>query len=714
MNRNKRISQLILDKVSKYTQYIKEDVELLLEDRRPALIKKWSGFREVSSTPLEAHEIVAGIKPRTRKLAKLHPDHDQIMYGAIAREMVTARSQDKERLGREHTDEERASFQIGGERHTAAIIDKISEMDPSPGKQYTDRLLHWFSKSSEPAPFYNGNWQLANSMGITDHHRSNMRSAILQAMWRNWDDKLGIGMKRPDLPDVTDEMVDKAFKIHFQQRDARATADNEEHTNKTNPFRSEDFGRVRDALEIYHRVKSVLPEEHKDFNKVHSLKHLESIVEPYRDYVSTSDIKKQNKESIIHDDDDVTVYHVDTQEKACRLGAGTRWCVSARNNNMFDSYHKDAPLIMFVDKKQKMNPELTIRSGRNPDTKANYKRYMYHPGSDKVSRGQFMDENDDSISYDRFISHFPQLKNIPQLQHIHATEFQKDTPNQRSTRLQTPQGLSDVMSHIDTHSNFHREDGTAAYLSHYLTQGLQHHEVPFGGSDSTKKMRVITNQDHPMFKTLFPANGDYEGQESKLKKVRTRITENLLDRGISLPRHIAIHTMRETPHKLGRVAHVTNDPEVHREAYRIAKEKKFSTTGFTHFDFLSSSNDPKLLEQAYDDANNFRIGQESDHRKQRGSKIGDLSSVDVKPKGRHFPKLHDTVLHHRIANNPSTPDHILRDIIEKNPVSGIDDNDRNLRLDDETGRFTNYHSDLKIGQIALRTLLKKMEMRGGV
>lgn len=717
MNRNKRITQLILDKVSKYTQYISEDVELLLEDRIPALIKKWTGHREVATIPVEAHEIVAGIKPRTQKTPKLHLEHDQDMLVDVSRAMITAKKQDEERLGRTHTQEEARAFQSGGEKHTESVISKIAALDPSPGKQYTDRMLHWFSKSSEPRPFHNSNWNLANSMGITENHKTNMRHAILRSMWKKFDDKLGIGMKRPDLPDVTDEMVDKAFQIHFQQRDATQTAFNEDHTNSSNPFKSEDFGRAQDALEIFHRVKSVLPEEHRDFNKIHSLKHLESIVEPYREYVSASDLKKSNKESIIHDDDDVTVYHVDNQEKACRLGAATRWCVSGRNNNMFDSYNRDGPLIMFVDKKQKMNQFLRVRSD-NAEVKSRYKRYMYHPGHDKITKGQFMDENDDEISHDTFISQFPQLKNIPQLQHIHATEFQSDTPSQKIARLQTAQGLRDVMSHMETHSRFHRDEGMAKYLSHHLMKGVNTHEVLADSSNpgEMKMKKVITNQDHGIFKTIFPAKAeDYPTQEPRLKKIRDIVTNDLLQRNIELPRHIAIPTMRETPHMLSRVARVTDDPEVHREAYKIAKEKKYSTRGNIHFDFLHMSSDPKLLEQAYDDANNFRVGQESDHRVQRGEKFGDLSRVDMMPEGRHFPHLHSTMVHRHIAENMSTPDHVLRDMIEKNPVSGVHDDDRELRLDTTTGQFNHGTGSTfgKIGQIALKTLLKKMEMRGG-
>ena len=127
------------------------------------------------------------------------------------------------------------------------------------------------------------------------------------------------------------------------------------------------------------------------------------------------------------------------------------------------------------------------------------------------------------------------------------------------------------------------------------------------------------------------------------------------------------------------------------------------------------SSDPKLLEQAYDDANNFRVGQESDHRSQRGEKFGDLSHVDMMPNGMHFPHLHNTLVHRHIAENISTPDHVLRDMIEKNPASGVHDDDRELRLDTTTGQFIHWTGSTfgKIGQIALKTLLKKMEMRGG-
>lgn len=466
MNRT-LIQSLILQKINESIY--------LVEDRIPSLITKWKGMREIPD-PLEAHEIVAGIKPTLKIVPKLNAEHDREMTrhisGTFDKQAQTIESIRTSRERGEISDKEfisrNSSYNKGGEEYTKAIVEKISKADPSPGKEYTDKMLQWYSQSSERTPHYNHNWNIAPN-SISDPYRRSMRHEIRNALARKQQQQGFIGDRPPSIDDVSHEMVDKAFKIHFQQRDARTKHLDELRHSTDNPFRMEDLGRATDALQLYHKVKHLLPAEHRDINKIHSLHHLEEVVEPYRHHVSPSDLEKLHKSNMIYDDEHVTAYHVPNQEASCSLGAGTRWCVSGRTDNYFKSYNESSPLIMFVDKKKKMNPYL-----RNPENKQNYKRYMFHFGhhrSDAMSEStghQLMDEADQPVEYKDFIRQFPQLKHIPQLQHLHPVLFQSETIDQKKDKLQTASGLKEIMDHMQKYPQFHRKEHQASNIIAHL------------------------------------------------------------------------------------------------------------------------------------------------------------------------------------------------------------------------------------------------------
>ena len=686
-------------------QKINESI-LLTEDRIPSLISKWKGKKEIlgGGTSPEPHLLVAGIKPSTETVAKLNPiDREMILHVSNKFDnkiQEIRKSLMDKTISKEEYHSRMTPYIAGGEEHTRAIVEKISEVDPSPGKEYTDKLLSWYSQSNEKPPSYNTHWGIASSNFVTDSHRQTMRSMITKGLAEKQKQQGFIGDRQPTTDDVSDEMVDKAFKIHFQQKEARLKHDKEERHDTKNPFVSENFGRAKDALEIYHKVKHLLPPEHRDFNKIHSLNHLESVVEPFKDYVSTSELEKKHKANVIYDDEHVTAYHVPTQEAACSLGAGTRWCVSAKNDNYFSSYNKSSPLIMFVDKKKQMNPHLS-----NPETKKNYKRYMFHFG-DRISPNedepgyQFMDESDTPVDYKKFIEKFPQLKNIPQLQHLHPTAFQRDTPEQKQARMRTPQGLSDVLKHFEQYPQFHRKEHKADLLINHITL----HKANDGYNTYE-----LEDKNHPIINHYLPSTVEgYQKQDNQTKEMGETLVDKLLERSIKIPEHITRALIGAKPHLASKIADSTNDPTTHDIAYDALKKNKASMSG--NYRFLRSTTNSKLLERAFKDASEFKIGIEHEHSKQKNTTgFMNLSSEDK-------PYLHETDVHHFIAGNEHTPDHILMQMIKKNPTSKKLDGLAKLKLDPTTGRFADSYEtrEVRTGAIALNTLLKKMEKRGGI
>jgi hypothetical protein len=98
---------------------------------------------------------------------------------------------------------------------TAHIVNKIAEVDPTPSKEYTDRMLHWYMRSSD---YPRGTGVHGDSYrGIPGSSKSEsdvMRSEIG-----------GYGMTLPDWYDPVkqEEYVQKGLKIHAEQKEAKET-----------------------------------------------------------------------------------------------------------------------------------------------------------------------------------------------------------------------------------------------------------------------------------------------------------------------------------------------------------------------------------------------------------------------------------------------------------------------------------------------------------
>ncbi len=174
---------------------------------------------------------------------------------------------------------------------------------------------------------------------------------------------------------------------------------------KKGAIRQEDHPRIKSALEGFEKYKSKLPS--KDINSYKSLGHLEDAVEPHLGSFSSNREEKASIKhegaDLIHDGKDLMVHKLKTKEAACHYGAGTKWCTAARENNMFDDYHKDGPLYVVTNKK----------TGD---------KHQFH-----FESGQFMDKKDEPIELHNFVSKNPELKDVKEFKNTNrGYEFAKN------------------------------------------------------------------------------------------------------------------------------------------------------------------------------------------------------------------------------------------------------------------------------------------------
>ncbi len=162
-------------------------------------------------------------------------------------------------------------------------------------------------------------------------------------------------------------------------------------------FKIEDLERLKQDLSEFERVKNKL--EVKDINKYKDLRQLYTALKPFENVEIVSNTKasqniKQSGADKIFEDKDGTVYRLKTQEAACLLGRGTKWCTAAtKGDNYFQYYNEKGPLFVIIMK----------------DTN---EKYQFHFESE-----QFMDSDDQEIDIDEFAYNYPDIIDAIVLNH---------------------------------------------------------------------------------------------------------------------------------------------------------------------------------------------------------------------------------------------------------------------------------------------------------
>lgn len=165
--------------------------------------------------------------------------------------------------------------------------------------------------------------------------------------------------------------------------------------------RFEDVGaRVKPGLETYIKLKNTkrIPIEDRDINKFKNISDFEDLLEKYQEVDTTSgtaadkameqQFYKSGDAVLLHNDVQVKVVIPKTKAASMYFGRNTRWCTSAKNDNMFDDYDADGPLYIVLIKKEN-------------------KRYQLHPDSDS-----FMDEKDKPFDVRALFTKYPVLYDI--------------------------------------------------------------------------------------------------------------------------------------------------------------------------------------------------------------------------------------------------------------------------------------------------------------
>ena len=169
----------------------------------------------------------------------------------------------------------------------------------------------------------------------------------------------------------------------------------------------EDLYKVTEDLTKFDRFKNRLDDKLKDINKL----NIDTLYQAVKDFslekakTTKSERKKMDVHpgsKLVYDGDKWQVFEISDKgelgkEAACYYGGNnkeTRWCTSGPNLSFFNTYIKDGPLYVLIDK---TDENLGDISGLPKH------RYQFHFPS-----AQFMDINDHSINLVKFLNEQPE------------------------------------------------------------------------------------------------------------------------------------------------------------------------------------------------------------------------------------------------------------------------------------------------------------------
>jgi len=173
----------------------------------------------------------------------------------------------------------------------------------------------------------------------------------------------------------------------------------------------EDLYKTTEDLQKYERFKGQLPENMRDINKLNTGQLFDAVKDFSLEMATMSKAERKTSSThpggeIIHDGNNWEVIKIEDKgalgkEAACFYGGQnkeTRWCTSAPGLNYFETYIKQGPLYVLIDK-----------SGEEKGSISGLPlhRYQFHFPSN-----QFMDVNDRQIDLIAFLNENPELKEL--------------------------------------------------------------------------------------------------------------------------------------------------------------------------------------------------------------------------------------------------------------------------------------------------------------
>lgn len=213
-----------------------------------------------------------------------------------------------------------------------------------------------------------------------------------------------LNMYRMDFPQYVVNRIDPQSGVYSEWIIKNLLKENF-NSSTFDRFISEDFYKVYEDLQKYHKYKKLFKNLGEDLNNPNTIKlgdinQIKSftdlyeklrLLEPYIEKEEEkAELKAAEKDAEkIYNSDNYLIIIPKTREASCAYGRNTRWCTASTGSyNYFDQYNSKGPLYIIINKKTNQ-------------------KHQFH-----FATAQYMDEDDDPVEIGVFVYNNPEIKNI--------------------------------------------------------------------------------------------------------------------------------------------------------------------------------------------------------------------------------------------------------------------------------------------------------------
>lgn len=235
--------------------------------------------------------------------------------------------------------------------------------------------------------------------------------AVNLELVNSWDRRLGLKLRNPDdkenaitrileLLEIADPTPNKQYVSWLART----------YINSTTLHLEDILSSLADDLLKFHdlKVANKLAPEHADIGRFTKVQDFVAMIDKYETH--EPELKDKGDSTELYNDNTVRAIIPNNQAAACYYGQGTKWCTSARKNNMFDSYNEQAPLLILFPKQpnypgEKYQLQFTITDEAGNPVSGDEELGRLERDEAVIHGGQYMNEQDQEVSLSRIRRH---------------------------------------------------------------------------------------------------------------------------------------------------------------------------------------------------------------------------------------------------------------------------------------------------------------------
>lgn len=313
-------------------------------------------------------------------------------------------------------------------------------------------------------------------------------------------------------------------------------------------IKQEDAPAMTQMLTNFNKHRDKL--QRKNINQYKNTSELLDALRPHTEEKSKTDIQKEKSSeairkgsTLIHDDSDVSLYHVHDKEAAKELGRGLPWCTSNRDDekNRFDHYNEKTGRRFFI--------------AHMKNEEAPFRRIGIGNGV-----GEFQDENNKRISDTTLKSLIKRNPSLKQIRQLHGTRILLTPENEHGNYV------NDLIDNTEKPEKINLEKGNISKdkISQILKTNNPYRNAPNSIVQRLVNLPNWDNYEHTKILADKQHYGDSRNNNIAIEKNPSRFDERTINMLVNHPEQSVRANVAQRPElSHDHIDKLMNDPDLY-------------------------------------------------------------------------------------------------------------------------------------------------------